>query len=452
MPPHPVLEEWDADLRSGDPLRFPGYADRVARAPGEAVRTGRAAHYAFVEGDGGVFGGSMGAAAGEKIVRAYRRAVDLALPILVVTRSSGARLQEGMVALVQLARTVDAAGAHAAAGLLSLAVHASPTTGGALASYASLADVRVAEPGAILGFASPRVVERVLGTRLPERSHTSEGAYANGLLDGIVGPAEQAAWVESALGLRATPLPTRPLPAPDPIGVIGPWGEVLRARAVGRPTGIDRAARLCTSWTELRDRDPVVRAGLATVAGRRVVMVATDRYVEDGRPVPAGYRLAQRAIALAGRLGLPLVTLVDTPGAHPGPESEADHVAGEIARTFAAMAALPTPSVSVVVGEGGSAGALALACGDRLLLQEHAVFSVIPPEGAAAMMHQHPSAADLAPLLRLTSADLLGLGVADEVIAEGQAALEEAVVRALDEAVPGDRSRRFDTVTRAWLR
>src|SRR5207248_11625790 len=167
-----------------------------------------------------------------------------------------------------------------------------------------------------------------------------------------------------------------------------------------------------------------------------------------------GYRLAQRAIALAGRLSLPLLTFVVTPGADPSAASEADGIAGEIARTFAAMAELPTTSASVCVGEGGSGGALALAHADRLLIQEHAVFSVIAPEGAAAILERDAGKApELAARLKLTSADLLQLGIVDAVVAEPDpAGLRLAVVAALNEATPGDRDRRVDRATARWIR
>jgi len=196
----------------------------------------------------------------------------------------------------------------------------------------------------------------------------------------------------------------------------------------------------------------VIRAGLATVAGRRCVVVATDRYRRAGRPTPAGFRLAQRAVALAGRLGLPVVTLVDTPGADPSPTSEADGLAPEIARTFEALAACPTPIVSVCVGEGGSGGALALSYADRLLMSEHAIFSVIAPEGAAAILERDAAkAGEVAERLALTSADMRRLGVVDEIIPEGQTALDKAVAAALDVAVPGEREARFDRATTRWL-
>jgi acyl-CoA carboxylase subunit beta len=463
--PHPLVEEWDADVVGGDPLGFPGYAPALARAGGrESVLTGRTASYAVVAGRFDVLGGSMGAAHGERVVRAYRRAVEGRLPVVVLTSSGGARMQEGMVSLIQMARTAAAARRHAAAGLLSLAVYRPPTTGGVFASYGSLVDLRAAQPGATVAFAGPRVAEQTLGLRLPEGSHTAESAFAAGWVDALVPADDQPAWIEAALGLRAAPLCP---PAGgggavvmvDEVPAEGAWGEVLRARAAGRPTGIDWAARLCSSWTELRSSDPTVRAGLATVAGPggpRLVVVANDRRAAAagagaGRPTPAGYRLAQRAVGLAGRLGLPLLTLVDTPGADPGPASEAGGLAGEIAATLAAMAELPTASVSVCVGEGGSGGALALAAADRLLVQRHAVFSVIAPEGAATILERDPTRAPaLAERLRLTSADLVDLGIADAVVPDDD--LLPAVTAALAAAVPGDRARRFDAATARWLR
>jgi acetyl-CoA carboxylase alpha subunit/acetyl-CoA carboxylase beta subunit len=462
MPFHRTTEEWDADLIAGDPLVFPGYAaqrDALA-ATGEAVRTGRTEHYAFIEGRFEVLGGTMGAAAGEKVVRAYDRARDLRLPMVALTRTGGARLQEGMVALVQLARTAAAARRHAEAGLLSLAVYGSPTTGGVLASYASLVDLRAVVAGAVIGFAGPRVAEGTLGVPLPPGSHTAESVYEHGLADARLGADDVGAWVEAALGLIDRPLPTRSLaawevaPGGSEAGVSGSdaWIEVLRSRAGGRPSGIDRAARLCSSWVELRGTDPTVRAGLARVAGRRCVVVATDRYCASGRPTPAGFRLAQRAVGLAGRLGMPVVTLVDTPGADPSPEAEVDGVASEIARTLAALASCPTPTVSVCVGEGGSGGALALSYTDRLLMLEHATFSVIAPEGAAAILERDATrAAEVAHRLRLTSGDMLELGIVDEVIGEDQRTLDDAVDRALQEASAGERDRRWDAVTARWL-
>lgn len=445
---HPLQREWDAEVLAGDPLDFPGYSPPVE----ESVLTGRTDHYALIQGRFEVLGGSMGVAHGERVVRAYRRACDQRLPVVVVTTSGGARIQEGMLGLIQMARTAAAARSHASAGLLQVAVLRGPTTGGVLASYAGLADVRAAEPGATVGFAGPRVVELVTGQRLPAWSHTAEFAYRAGLVDAVVPRTHQAAWVETALGLahdgeteegRAEDEPVPPRPAGDA------WSQVQWARHPGRLTGWGWAQQLCSQWTPLHAPDPCIRAGVASLKGRRLVVIAMDR----SRPGPMGYRLARRAIALAGRLGLPVLTLVDTQGAEPGPEAEAGGIATEIAATLAAMAHLPVPSVGVCVGEGGSGGALALAFTDRLLMLEHAVFSVIGPEGAATILDRSDrTAPQRAEQLKLTSGDLLALGVIDSVIQETGAAVARAVSRALTEARPGDRHLRFDAATAAWIR
>lgn len=450
---HPLHTEWDADVLGDDPLAFPGYSPPAE----ESVLTGRTRSYALIHGRFDVVGGSMGAAHGERVVRAYRRAAEEGLPVVVVATSGGARIQEGMLSLIQMARTAAAARAHADAGLLQVAVLRGPTTGGVLASYAGLADVRAAEPGATVGFAGPRVAELVTGKRLPAGSHTAESAYQAGVVDAVVLRAAQPAWVEAALGLgpdegpaAEQPAAERPSPPPTPAaGRTGAWDEVQQARHPGRTTGWGWAQRLCSQWTPLHAPDPCIRAGIASLGGRRLVVVAMDR----SRPGPRGYRLARRAISLAGRLGLPLLTLVDTPGAEPGPEAEAGGIAGEIARTLAAMADLAVASVSICVGEGGSGGALALAFADRLLMLEHSVFSVISPEAAAVILDRtERSAPQRAGHLKLTSGDLLSLGVIDEVIQETESALRRAVLRALAEARPGERHRRFDAATEAWIR
>lgn len=445
---HPLVETWDDEVLGTDPLGFPGYRPPDA----ESVVTGRTRHYALVHGRFDVLGGSMGAAHGERVARAYRRAADLGLPIVIVTASGGARMQEGMVSLIQMARTAGAARAHSDAGLLSVALHRSPTTGGVLASYSSLADVRGSVEGATIGFAGPRVVELTTGQPLPPGSHTSEAAHAAGLVDEVVPFDEQAEWVEAALGLRDRPLDAVDWPRPEPADIPDAWANVLCSRAEGRPSGRAWAAALTRSWTPLHAADPAFLAGLATMrlSGRRVVVVAMER----GAPLPVGYRLAQRAIALAGRLGLPLLTLVDTPGADAAPRSESRGIAHEIAYTFAAMASLSTVSVSVIVGEGGSGGALAVASADRLFLLEGSVLSVMRPEGAAAILDRDLAAAPhRAEHLRLRPADMVALGIADGVLPDGDVdAVAAAVEAAFDAAAPGDRVRRFDEATRRALR
>lgn len=463
MEPTPLLEEWDVELRSADPLRTSGYAERLASLEHESVRTGRTATHAVVEGAFDVLGGSMGVVHGERVVRAFDRARDLRLPVVCTTRSGGARMQEGMVSLVQMGRVASAVRSHREAGLLSVAVLRSPTTGGVFASYASLCDVRIAEAGAVIGFAGPRIVAEATGETVAGVSHTAETAVAAGLVDAAVAPDDVDMWTRAVLGLIDRPLAVRSLPVeppplraavadPSSLPVGSAWREVVTARQLDRPSGIDVATHLCTSWVDLAHPDPTVRTALARVEDRSVVVVASDRHAGSGRPTPAGFRQAQRAIALAGRLGRPLVSLVDTPGAEVGSASENGGIAAAIAETFAAMDGVDVPTLGICVGEGGSGGALALAWTDTLLIQTHAVFSVIGPEGAAVILERDATRApDVAGELGLTSARLLDLGIVDGVIPDDLDESVSAISRALDEVSVRRRRRRPDLASAAAL-
>jgi acetyl-CoA carboxylase alpha subunit len=459
-----LVAEWDSELGSTDPLRFPGYHPPAPQA--DSVRTGLGRlgdrHIAVVDCSFEQAGGTMGAVAGERIVRAFRRATEDGLPVVALVSSGGVRLQEGMVALVQMARTATAVQAHRAAGLLSAAVLRSPTTGGVYASWAGLADLRAAEPGATIGFGGPRVVAQVTGEWPPSTSHTAESAFRAGLVDALVPRPSQWAWVEEVLGLRRVPLrlPDGRPQTPDPSVVPSdPWYVVTRARSPQRPSGLEWAAWLTDSWVELNGSDAAIRAGIATIEGSRVVVVAMDRHARGdaaARPTPAGYRLARRAVTLADRLGLPVVTLVDTPGAEPGPAAEAAGIAGEIAELLLVMAGCRTPTVALTVGEGGSGGAMAFAHADRLLSLSGAVFSVIGPEAGAAILYRDVTRApELASQFRVTARDLWSLGVLDDVVDECTASVVDGVrrriVRALANCRPGDRNRRIDAVTERAL-
>lgn len=456
--PHPLQVEWDTDLRGGNPLDWAEYG--AVSGGRDSVITGRAAidpsrtdsRYVLIAGRFEHLGGSMGAVHGEKVVRAYRRATIEKLPVVVVSASGAARIQEGMVALAQLARTSGAARAHARAGLLSLAVMRHPTTGGVLASYASLTDLRAAEPGALVSFAGSRTAA---GVGHDPHQTTAEDAFERGFVDALVERPEQGAWIEHALGLRDQPLAVPPVPAAgdeqlELTGESEAWMEVRRARAADRLSGVDHAARLCDSWTELRGSNQTVRAGLTRIGRRRAVVIANDRRAGTGHVKAGGFQLVRRAVALAGHLGVPLLSLVDTPGADPADTG----IAAEIAATFAAMIDVNVPTVAVCVGEGGGDGAFALATCDRLLMLEHSVFSVIAPEGAAADLGQTVSTVpEFAGRLRLTAPDVAELGLADAVVSEADAAgVDAAITDALDNARPGDRLGRLERATKRWLR
>jgi acetyl-CoA carboxylase carboxyl transferase subunit beta len=463
-----LVEEWDEGLRGGDPLGFPGYADTLAAAGPESSRTGLAEvagrRVVYVETLFECMAGTMGAATGEKIVRAFDRATAMGLPVVASTGTGGVRLQEGMVALIQMGRTAAARQRHAAAGLLMVAIYGSPTTGGVFASWGSLADIRAARAGATIGFGGPRVVETVTGQLPPATSHTAESAYAAGIVDAVLAPGTELPWLGSALGSSPRPLALSRRRAPVAEFVGAPevrtgWETVRVARNPARPSGLEWAVALTTSWCDLASTDPSIRAGLATLGERRVVVVAMDRHARgdaSARPGPAAFRLAQRAAALAGQLRLPLLTLIDTPGAEPGPKSEAGGIAGEIARTLRTVASSPAVTISICVGEGGSGGAMALGYTDRAFMLHGSVFSVIGPEAAGAVLERDPGRAPaMADALGLTGPDLLRLGIVDDVLPDaGPDATDlvrKRIVEAIDTAAVGDRERRANVATNRWL-
>lgn len=352
-------------------------------------------------------------------------------------------MQEGMASLVQMAATTAAAAAHGKAGLLQLAVLRSPTTGGPFASHVNQADVIVAEPGATIGFAGPRVATALSDGDLPAGSHTAEGALSHGLVDAVVARPEVPAFIEraAAWGLsRVAPtseVHPRPLPTTIPSGA---WEQVQLARSTHRARAAAFLAHVDVAAELVGDRagvvDPTIRVVLATRGHRRLVIIAMTGNQKAATGVGA-YRLAWRGMALAARLGVPIVTLIDTPGADASAASEAAGIAHHIAETLRRLLSAPTPVVSLVIGEGGSGGALALAVGDRLLIQEHAVFSVIAPEGATEILHRDASrTAEVAELLQPTAQRLAKLGIADEVVVEGEDQVRDAwaaVDRHLDE-------------------
>jgi acyl-CoA carboxylase subunit beta len=462
------FEPWDTEIYSANPLDFPGYEPRIT-GDGDSVRTGVVSldgiPVVMISMEFASFGGTMGVVAGEKIVRAFDRAVRMRAPVVAVTRTGGVRLQEGTLALLQMGRTAAARARHAAAGLLMLSVFDSPTTGGVYASWASLADLKAAIRRAVLGFGGPRVVEYVTGQPPTPISHSAEAAYAHGLVDTLLDENEVLPWIEGALGLRRTPLapPARPYVVMPAAGLNSEspddgWQTLLAARRKSRPSGIEWSAMLTTSWTELRGADPAIRAGLATLpGGQRAVLAAMDRHAcgdAAARPGAASFRLARRAIELAARLGIPFVSIVDTPGAEPGPAEEEDGLAREIAAVLQALSSAPVVTVALCVGEAGSGGAVALSYTDRRLMVENTAFPVIAPELAGLVLYKDQNRAEeLASQLGLTPPELLRLGVIDEIAGGPDVAgsVRQAIRRAIAEATPGDRHTRADQATRRWL-
>ncbi|SDD12254.1 acetyl-CoA carboxylase, carboxyltransferase subunit beta [Actinokineospora iranica] len=454
------------DVRNPDPLEFTdtvAYPDRLAKAQArtgmrEAVLCARAS----IEDSPAIIavldfrflGGSLGVAVGELITLAIETAIAERTPLVLVTSSGGARMQEGALSLMQMAKTSAALAELDKAGVLSVSVITDPTFGGVAASFATLADVLIAEPGARLGFAGRRVIEQTIHQVLPPDFQTAEFLLARGFLDMIVPRSRLRAELGKLLRtgtacpkeIDVESVESVVVTDPERLPESDPWSQVAKARDLRRPTALDYLGLAFTDFQELHgDRVSgecrALVGGLARLGGRPVLVLATQKghtpaelvQRDFGMASPAGYRKSARLMRLADKLGLPIVTLVDTPGAFPGADAEERGQAVAIAENLRLMATLSVPVVSVIIGEGGSGGALALAVANRVLMFSDSVYSVISPEGCAAIIWKDPAAAPrAAQALRLNSRELLRLGVADGVLPEPPGGVGADPVRAAD--------------------
>ena len=384
-------------------------------------------------------GGSMGAAVGEAVTRAAELALETRTPLIIVSSSGGARMQEGCVSLMQMAKTSQALARLHEEGVLCINVLADPTYGGVTASFAVLGDILVAEPRALVGFAGPAVIEQTIRQKLPEGFQTAEFLMEHGMLD-LVEPRENLRnAIRKVLAIHQPgngKLPdTEGLPPVTDAGGLAKrptWDVVELARNIDRPNTLEYIGFIFDDFVELHG-DRLFKENAAIVGGPALlgdvpVMVighqkghTTAEMVSRnfGMPEPEGYRKALRLMQYAAKFGMPIVTFVDTAGAYPGITSEERGQSVAIARNIMEMARLPVPIVVMITGEGGSGGALALAVGDRVMMMENSYYSVISPEGCSTILFNNAAAAPkAAAALRITGPDLLQLRVMDAVVPE----------------------------------
>jgi acetyl-CoA carboxylase carboxyl transferase subunit beta len=436
-----------------DPLGFTDsrpYPDRLADARAatgldEAVvcRAGTICGHRIIVAvmDFRFMGGSLSASVGERITLAAETALAERTPLLIVTASGGARMQEGILALLQMARTSQALARLDEAGILTISLITDPTYGGVAASFASLTDLIFAEPGARMGFAGPRVIEQTIRQPLPDGFQTAEFLLEHGLLDGVHPRGTLRPLLAKILGAtgnshhwRVSTEQEKPSVVTDPgeLRASDAWESVRGARAIERPTLLDYVEMILGGFQELHgDRIagecPALVGGIGWLQDTPVMLIGHQKGHNTrelaarnfGMARPQGYRKAARLMRLADKLGLPLVTLIDTPGAYPGIDAEENGQSVAIAENLHLMSRLSVPTVAVVTGEGGSGGALALALADRVLMMSGAVYSVISPEGCASILWKDAaSAPEAAQALRLDAPALLAQGVVDGVIPE----------------------------------
>lgn len=453
------FEEWDAELEATDILAFPGYTEKLERAQRstgdkDAVLCGRATiggePCAIFIMDGDFMMGSMGSVVGEKICRTFERAAELRLPVVGITVSGGARMQEGTTSLMQMAKVSGARARFAKKGLPYLVLLTDPTTGGVTASFAMEGDIILAEPGALIGFAGPRVVEQTTHKRLPAGFQRSEFLLEHGFLDLIVERENVPATLSELLALHAGRIPAADAPhvlpeRHEPHTLLKKAGRKRRrsgneapsaydivqaARSVEHPTALELIELGFDGFIELHgDRyfsdDPAIVGGIAWVGDQVFTVIGTERGRSTkervarnfGSAHPEGYRKAQRLMKEAERFGRPVLCLIDTAGAYCGIGAEERGQGEAIASNLVVMSELETPIVSIVVGEGGSGGALTLAVADRVLMLDNAAYSVVSPEGCASILWKTTDrAADAAEALALTAPRLDELGIVDGTI------------------------------------
>lgn len=448
-----TFEEWDKELVGGNPMDYKGYPEKLAAVQEktkltEAVVTGKAEINGLetVIGvcDGRFLMSSMGEAVGEKIARAVERATKERLPVILFACSGGARMQEGIISLMQMAKTAAALKRHSDAGLLYISVLTDPTTGGVTASFAMLGDVILAEPKALIGFAGPRVIEQTIGQKLPKGFQRSEFLLEHGFIDRIVAREEQKTVLSEILQMhqkadrprreRTAPCPEKRMeaPAPDKEGGLSAWERVQISRMKDRPVGSDYIQSLFTDFMEFHgDRyfadDKAIIGGIARFHGQPVTVIAqakgttTKENIERnfGMPSPDGYRKALRLMKQAEKFGRPVICFVDTPGAFCGLEAEERGQGEAIAKNIYEMSGLKVPVLSIIIGEGGSGGALAMATADEVWMLENSIYSILSPEGFASILWKDSTKAkEAASVMKLTARDLYKAGVVEKVFSE----------------------------------
>lgn len=468
-----TFEEWDKGLCTRNPLHYKGYEEKIAHLQEktgleEAVVTGKVK----IQGQDTVIGvcdgrfmmSSMGEVVGEKITRAVERATREKLPVILFTCSGGARMQEGIVSLMQMAKTSAALKRHSDAGLLYVTVLTDPTTGGVTASFAMLGDIILAEPGALIGFAGPRVIEQTIGQKLPKGFQRAEFLVEHGFVDAIVERPKLRETLGEILRMHsrdsvlertlegtaseAAEDGEKELPEGAGNGQAGAsdardglklhnqvaeaWDRVQISRMKDRPVGSDYIHALFTDFMEFHgDRyyrdDRAIIGGIAYFHGMPVTVIAQEKGTNTkeniehnfGMPSPDGYRKALRLMKQAEKFGRPVICFVDTPGAFCGLEAEERGQGEAIARNLFEMSGLTVPVLSIVIGEGGSGGALAMAVADEVWMLENSIYSILSPEGFASILWKDSSKAkEAAEVMKLTAGDLYELGMVEHVFLE----------------------------------
>lgn len=449
---------WFEEMDICNPLDFPGYEEKLSD-----VKEKTGLHEAVTVGMGEIYGekvclgicdarflmSSMGHVVGEKIALMVERATEEKLPVVIFCCSGGARMQEGIVSLMQMAKTSAALKKHAEAGLLYVTVLTDPTTGGVTASFAMLGDIILAEPGALIGFAGPRVIEQTIGQKLPKGFQRAEFLLEHGFVDEIVerddlkktlyqilkshrvsGNNDSFAGFTSEVENAHPSEISKERQAKTRIKT--PWQKVKEARSLERPSALTYIDLIFDDFMELHgDRcfadDKAIVGGIATLYGQPVTVIGVQKgndvkecsYRNYGMTSPEGYRKALRLMKQAEKFHRPIICFINTSGAYPGMEAEERGQGEAIARNLFEMAGLKVPVLSIVIGEGGSGGALGLAVANEVWMLENSTYSILSPEGFASILWKDGKRAEeAAGVMGITAENLYRLHVIEKIIPE----------------------------------
>ncbi len=482
------FEPWFEDVLTGNPLHTADYEEKIASIQkksgcSEAVTIGRGK----IAGHDTVIGvcnpnfmmGSMGQAMGERITRAFEKATRLKLPVILFCCSGGARMQEGIISLMQMEKTSAAVKLHSDAGLFYCSVLTDPTMGGVTASFSTLADVILAEPQARIGFAGPRVIQQTIGTTLPLGFQTAEFQLEHGFVDRLVerkNLKNELHYLLYAHPVRnkdrfrlrtSVPVPKHEL---DSVSIElmnrhdkTPWDKVKMCRSGERATATDYIMRIFKDFREMHgDRyfgdDQALVGGIAFLNNTPVTVIADLRgkgFEERvrrnfGMPKPEGYRKAIRLMKQAEKFHRPVISFINTSGAFCGIDAEERGQGQAIAQSIMEMSMLKTPTLSILIGEGGSGGALATAVGNEVWMLEHSTYAILSPEGYSAILWKtEGKAEEAAAVMKITAQDLAELGVIDRIIPEFGGATEitaQKISTIMGKAI-GDLIKKYENMT-----
>ncbi|HHU53504.1 MAG TPA: acetyl-CoA carboxylase, carboxyltransferase subunit beta [Clostridiaceae bacterium] len=465
-----------------DPIQFAGYQkkwenNQKKAGVDEAITFARGT----IKGEPVIVGvmdcnfmmGSMGSIVGDRIIKAFAKATREKLPVIIFTASGGARMQEAIISLMQMRYVSEAVGKFQKAGGLYITVLTDPTTGGVTASFASLGNIILAEPNALIAFAGPRVIEETIQQKLPKGFQRAEHLLEHGFVDSIVlrknlkntlslllkmhNPKQTEVDLTQISGRFSKKLIKKMTNEAevDPDKQVISFDRVLKARDPKRITPRQVLKYLCDDIFELSgDRlyadDPTICAGIARLGGLPITFVYTKKgkdlksqiKLHFGMPHPEGYRKARRLMQEAENFGRPILTIIDTPGAYPGLESENRGMGEAIAQNLRFMSGLTVPTIAIITGEAGSGGAIALACTDKLFMLENAIYTILSPEGFATILWKDSAKVEEASeQMKLTAHDMVELEVCDQVFPDDLTGLKEALAQTFNELIKEKQMR-----------